>query len=321
MTTVAVTGACGKAGRAVVADLLAHGYTVLATDVVGVPGDEGDLGTPLVHADLTDYGQAIEALAGAQMVVHLANIPAPGRSTPPETINRNTTMNTNVFLAAARLGVRKVVWASSETTLGLPFANGPQYVPVDEAHFPHPTTTYALSKVLGEETAKHISTLTGIPFVGLRISNIFRPEDYARVPGFQDDAQARRWNLWGYVDARDVAQAVRRALETTTTGSHNVIVAAADTIMDRPSAELLDEVFPGAERRRDISGNETLLSIDAARELLGYAPEHSWRDQPGATGGGRRDEEHGGADDEGSPDEHAHDDARARDDEAIDPQI
>lgn len=317
MTTVAVTGACGKAGRAVVADLLAHGYTVLATDVVGVPGDEGDLGTPLVHADLTDYGQAIEALAGAQMVVHLANIPAPGRSTPPETINRNTTMNTNVFLAAARLGVRKVVWASSETTLGLPFANGPQYVPVDEAHFPHPTTTYALSKVLGEETATHISTLTGIPFVGLRISNIFRPEDYARVPSFQDDAQARRWNLWGYVDARDVAQAVRRALETQTTGSHNVIVAAADTIMDRPSAELLDEVFPDAERRRDITGNETLLSIDAARELLGYVPEHSWRDQPGATGGTQQDAQDGAEHDDAG----AHHDARTGDDEAIDPQI
>ncbi|MBB2924770.1 NAD(P)-dependent oxidoreductase [Cellulomonas cellasea] len=319
MTTVAVTGACGKAGRAVVADLLAHGYTVLATDVVGVPGDEGDLGTPLVHADLTDYGQAIEALAGAQLVVHLANIPAPGRSTPPETINRNTTMNTNVFLAAARLGVRKVVWASSETTLGLPFPTGPQYVPVDEAHFPHPTTTYALSKVLGEETAKHISALTGIPFVGLRISNIFRPEDYARVPGFQDDAQARRWNLWGYVDARDVAQAVRRALEAQTTGSHNVIVAAADTIMDRPSAELLDEVFPDVERRRDVTGNETLLSIDAARELLGYAPEHSWRDQPGASGGTRDDSAGGDARD--ARDERADDEGRRRDDEAIDPQI
>jgi len=279
MTTVAVTGACGKAGRAVVADLLAHGYDLRATDLVGVPGDESELGTPLIHADLTDYGQVIEVLAGAQAVVHLANIPAPGRATPPATINTNNTINTNVFLAASRLGLRKVVWASSETTLGLPFAEPPQYAPVDEAHYPVPTTTYALSKVIAEETARHISTLSGIPFVGLRLSNIFRAEDYAHVPEFWHDARSRSWNLWAYVDARDVAQAFRRALETPTTGSQNVIIAAADTIMDRPTVELLAEVFPNVPVTRDLAEYETLLAIDAAHQLLGYWPEHTWRDE------------------------------------------
>lgn len=281
MTVVAVTGASGKAGRAVVADLLAHGYEVLATDVVGVPGDAGDLGTGLVHADVTDYGQAVEALAGADAVVHLANIPAPGMATAPETIHRNSAMNLNVFLAAARLGLRKVVWASSETTLGLPFDVPPRYAPVDEDHFPVPTSTYALSKVLAEEAARHVSDWSGIPFVGLRLSNIFRPDDYARVPSFWGDAQLRRWNLWGYVDVRDVAQAFRRGLEAETTGSHNVIVAAADTIMDRPSADLLAEVFPDVPLSRPVDGFETLLAIDAARELIGYAPEWSWRDAVG----------------------------------------
>ena len=278
MTTIAVTGAYGKAGRAVVADLLEHGYTVTATDLVGPAGADAGLGTDLVVADLTDYGEVVEVLAGADAVVHLGNIPAPGRHTPPETINRNTTMNTNVFLAAARLGLRKVVWASSETTLGLPFDTPPRYLPVDEAHFPLPTSTYALSKVLGEETARHVSDWSGIPFVGLRLSNIHRPQDYAAVPGYQGDPHARRWNLWGYIDVRDVATSCRLGLEVETTGSQNVIIAAADTIMDIPSRELAATVFPDVEIRRELEEFETLLAIDGARELLGYAPAHSWRD-------------------------------------------
>ena len=275
---ITVTGAYGKAGRAVVADLLEHGHEVAATDLVGPPGAEAGLGADLVIADLTDYGQAVEVLAGSDAVVHLGNIPAPGRATAPETLRINTTINSNVFLAAARLGLGKVVWASSETTLGLPFDVPPRYAPVDEAHFPFPTSTYALSKVLGEETAHHVSDWSGIPFVGLRISNIHRPQDYAAVPGYWSDVRNRRWNLWGYVDVRDVAQACRLGVQVATTGSQNVIVAAADTIMNTPSRELLARVFPGVPLTREIGEFETLLAIDAARDLLGYAPAHSWRD-------------------------------------------
>ncbi|MDO8106456.1 NAD(P)-dependent oxidoreductase [Isoptericola sp. b441] len=283
METITVTGAFGKAGRAVVGDLLEHGYRVVATDLAGPPGHEalGTLGTELVVADLTDYGAAVEVLAGSDAVVHLGNIPAPGRAPAPDTLAVNTAVNGNVFLAAARVGLRKVVWASSETTLGLPFDVPPRYAPVDEAHFPVPTSTYALSKVLGEQTAHHVSQWSGIPFVGLRLSNIHRPQDYAAVPGYQDDARLRRWNLWGYVDVRDVAQAARLGLEQETTGSQNVIIAAADTIMARPSAELMAEVFPGVPLTKELVGNETLLAIDGARALLGYAPEHSWRDEAG----------------------------------------
>ncbi|OZB89317.1 MAG: UDP-glucose 4-epimerase [Microbacterium sp. 14-71-5] len=276
-----VTGAWGKAGRAVVADLLEHGYEVAATDLAGVAGENEVLGTDLVIADLGDYGQAVEVLAGSDAVVHLGNIPAPGRATEPETLNRNTAANSNVFLAAARLGLRKVVWASSETTLGLPFDVPPRYAPVDEAHFPVPTSTYALSKVLGEQTAEHVSGWSGVPFVGLRLSNIHRPEDYERVPGYWSDLRSRRWNLWGYVDVRDVATACRLGVERETTGSQNVIIAAADTIMDTPSAELMAAVFPKVPLTRPLDGFETLLAIDAARALLGYEPAHSWRDHLG----------------------------------------
>ena len=114
--------------------------------------------------------------------------------------------------------------------------------------------------------------------MGFRISNIMEPPDYARFETWQDDARLRKWNLWGYVDARDVAQAVARALEADVHGAEVAIVAAADTCMRRPSADLMAEVYPDVELRRPISGRETLLAIDDARELLGYAPAFSWLD-------------------------------------------
>ena len=148
---ICVTGASGKAGRSVVRDLLEHGYDVVATDVAS---SKVDVEHGAVRADLTDYGQAIQVLKDVDAVVHLANIPAPGIYTPAVTFNTNMAMNFNVFHAAASCGLSRVVWASSETTLGLPFTatNGlpPRYAPVDEDHYPVPTSTYALSKVASE---------------------------------------------------------------------------------------------------------------------------------------------------------------------------
>ena len=277
---ICVTGASGKAGRAVVADLREHGYDVLATDAV-VSREDRDEG--MLRADLTDYGQAVEALsqAGADAVVHLANIPAPGLSTPAVTFNSNITMNFNVFQAAAALKLDRVVWASSETTLGLPFDTPPRYAPVDEDHYPVPTSTYALSKVASETVAGHMAEWSEIPFIALRFSNIMAPEDYQRFAEFQDDPHARKWNLWGYIDQRDVALSCRLALEAdagAVTGNPAFIIAAADTVMNRPSAELLAEVFPGVRLTRDVGESGTLLAIDRAREVLGFHPEHSWRD-------------------------------------------
>lgn len=275
---IVVTGAAGQAGRAVVADLREHGYQVTPTDVVvsAADRDEG-----MLKADLCDYGQAVEVLANQDAVVHLANIPAPELSTPAVTFNTNITMNFNVFQAAAAVKLSRVVWASSETTLGLPFDTPPRYAPVDEDHYPVPTTTYALSKVASETIAGHIAEWSGIPFVALRFSNIMDPEWYQEFPGHQDDATKRKWNLWGYIDQRDVAQACRKALEVdakAVTGNPAFIIAAADTVMNRPSAELLAEVFPGVKLTRDVGEHGTLLAIDRAREVLGFNPEHSWRD-------------------------------------------
>jgi nucleoside-diphosphate-sugar epimerase len=279
---ICVTGAMGQAGRAVVADLLEHGYDVAATDIAVTRADR-EQGT--LQADLTDYGQAVEALAGAEAVVHLANIPAPGLSTPAVTFNSNITMNFNVFQAAAHLGLSRVVWASSETTLGLPFDVPPRYAPVDEDHYPVPTSTYALSKVASETIAGHIAQWSGIPFVALRLSNIMEPAYYQEFPSFWADPRLRRWNLWGYIDERDVAAACRLALQAPAVaveGNPAFIIAAADTVMNRPSAGLLAEVFPDVRLTREVGEFGTLLAIDRARQVLGFEPRHSWRDHVSA---------------------------------------
>ena len=130
--------------------------------------------------------------------------------------------------------------------------------------------------------AAQFARRNAIGFVGLRISNIMAPSDYAAFPSWQDDPQVRRWNLWGYVDARDVAQAVRLGLEADIVGSEIAIVAAADTTMLRPSADLMAEVFPTVPLRRPVEGRETLLAIDHARRLLGYEPAYRWQDHVSA---------------------------------------
>lgn len=288
MTQVAVTGGSGKLGRAVVADLVAHGHhvVVLDRDVAG-PLPEGGPGRAVaVRVDLTDYGQVVGALSavddrhgGVEAVVHLAAVPAPGLTTNAATFANNVPVAYAVMEAARVLGVPRVVWASSETVLGLPFDTPPPYAPVDEAYHPRPESTYSLGKVLEEEMARQFARWRpDASFVGLRLSNVMDVEDYAGFEAFQHDPALRRWNLWGYIDARDGAQAVRRALTADVSGAPVCIVANADTVMRLPSAELMAREFPGVAIRGDLGEHETLLSIGTARALLGYEPEHSWRD-------------------------------------------
>ncbi len=275
MKKIVVTGGSGKAGRAVVNELNARGYQTLNVDQTIPPASWGWA----LAVDLTDLGQTIEALQGADAVVHLAAVPAPEMRPEQETFRNNILSTYNVFSAAADLGLKKVVWASSETVLGLPFEKElPDYAPIDEQQTPYPESSYALSKLLGEQMAAQFNRRFGLPFAGLRISNIMEPDEYARFPAFWDDPALRKWNLWGYVDARDVAQAVRLALELDVPGSEQYIVAANDTVMNRSSRGLMEEVYPTVEIRRDLAEFETLLSIDKARELLGYEPDHTWRD-------------------------------------------
>lgn len=274
MNKIVVTGGSGKAGRAVIQDLLEHGYEVLNVDLA--PPKEALC--PFLEVDLADLGQTFEVLNGAEAVVHLGAIPAPGRRPEGETFRNNTISTYNVFSAAVSSGLERVVWASSETTLGLPFdREKPSYAPIDEEHPLYPESSYALSKVLSEEMARQFNRTGGVPFVGLRFSNIMEPHDYERFPGFREDPMLRKWNLWGYVDARDVAQSCRLGLEADVRGAEAFIIAAADTVMDRPNEELMAEVFPDVPLRDGTGDFDTLLSIDKARDLLGYAPGYSWR--------------------------------------------
>ena len=274
---IVVTGGSGKAGRWVVSDLRERGHDVLNVDLV----HDGSAHGQCILTDLTDLGQTLDVIRGADQVVHLAAIPASDLRPAGHTFHVNALSTYNVFAAAEASGVERVVWASSETVLGLPFDEPPAFAPIDETHPPRPESSYALSKLTGETMAEQFARRTGIPFVGLRISNIMEPRDYARFADWQDTPLVRKWNLWGYVDARDVAAAVSGALEADTRGAEVCIVAAADTCMRRPSAELMAEVFPTVRLTRPVEGRGTLLAIDRARELLGYAPAHSWLD-PGA---------------------------------------
>ena len=278
---VAVFGASGKFGRFVVEDLRGHGYHVVGFDRAAGDG--------VVAIDMRDYGQVAEAIqavderhGGVDAVVHLAAIPAPGLATDATTFHNNVPATYNVFKAAAVAGVRNVVWTSSETTLGLPMGpdNPPPYLPVDEDVL-RPETTYALGKHLEEAMAEQFARWHhGMKLIGLRLSNVMRPEDYAAFDGWQDDPLVRIWNVWGYIDGRDGAQAVRLALESGITGFERFIIANSDTVMRAPSAELADRYLPDVPRTREIVGRETLLSIEKARRLLGYEPAHNHYGRP-----------------------------------------
>ena len=282
---VVVTGAQGKLGRAVVTHLRDVGLDVLAVDRT-VGGDPRDVEGEFLVADLTDYGQVVEMLTGAtdehepvDAVVHLAAIPAPGMSTNAVTYANNSAATYNIFAAARAAGLRKIVWASSETVLGLPFDTPPPYAPVDEEYAPRPESTYSLNKALEEDLARHFCRWQpDLVAVGLRFSNVMDVADYAEFPSFDADPHERKWNLWAYIDARDGAHGVERALAHTVPGADVFIIANADTVMTRSSASLMAEVYPEVPLTRSLEQHETLLAIDKARRVLGYEPRHSWRD-------------------------------------------
>src|SRR4051812_22122231 len=281
MTRIAVTGGSGKLGRAVVLDLLEHSYDVVNLDSAG-PRKQP---SRFHRIDLTDYGQVIDALTSIDerdgdfdAVVHLAAIPAPGLTSNAATFANNAPSTYNVFAAARAAGIDNVVWASSETVLGLPFDTPPPYIPVDEEYPARPESTYSLVKHLEETMAAQFCRWNPeLKMIGLRFSNVMEPADYAAFPSFDDDPRSRIWNLWGYIDARDGAQAVRRALEYDRPGREIFVIANADTVMSRSSTSLAAEYFPDVPVTKELGEHETMLCIDKAKRLLGYEPQHSWR--------------------------------------------
>ncbi len=286
---IIVTGGSGKVGRACVKDLMEHGYHVTSIDTVrpaGLSNPPKPTDVTFSLCDITDFGQVMAAFSGiddrwegekVEGVVHLGAIAAPGQAADNVIFGTNTISTYNVFEAARRLGIRNVVWASSETVYGIPYPKGPAYVPVDE-QIAAPESAYALSKLMGERLAEQFARWDKkAKIVGLRFSNVQEPQDYENFAGYQKDARSRHFNLWTYIDARDAAQAIRKALEARITGAHVFGIANTNSLMAQGNDALLDEVFPGTKRKRKLQPNESLIAIDRAREVLGYAPEHDWR--------------------------------------------
>ncbi|MEO5700362.1 MAG: NAD(P)-dependent oxidoreductase [Casimicrobiaceae bacterium] len=288
MKRIVVTGGSGKAGRAVVHELVAHGYSVVNVDLL----PPAQALCHFLRADLNDMGQTIDALrraAGtaerrrpfevADAVVHLAGIPAPGLAPDATTFQNNLMTTYNVFSAATLLGLERVVWASSETVFGLPFTRAtPAFAPITEEHPLLPENGYALAKGLAEDMARQMHRWNpGTSFLGLRISNIIEPREYATFPDWQHDPDIRKWNLWSYVDSRDVALACRLGLEATEIGAEHCIIAAADTVMERPNHELLSVCFPQVPLDGDVGKFQSLQSTAKAKRLIGYVPQQTWR--------------------------------------------
>ena len=284
---IIVTGGSGKVGRAAVKHLMEEGYSIASIDMakpVGLSNPPKPTDVSFTRADITDFGQVMAAFSGINGrvekpvtgIVHLGAIASPGEAPDHEIFRVNTISTYNVFEAARRLGIRNVVWASSETVYGIPYGGGPRYVPVDE-EIEEPQTAYSLSKLVGEKMAEqYVRWDPATKIIGLRFSNVQEPQDYDNFPSYNKDARTRMFNLWTYIDARDAAQAIRLSLDAKLTGAHVFGIANSNSVMSRPNDELLDEIFPGTSRKRPITANESLISIEKAMRVLGYKPQHDW---------------------------------------------
>ena len=279
---VVVTGSSGKIGREAVRALKAAGHRVVGFDLK--PGTSDGLRTAAV--DCSDFGEVMGALSGIDTmggtpdaVVHLAGIPAPGLASDARTFDVNTVSTYNVFSACAKLGIGRIAWGSSETILGLPFGTPPAFLPLDETHPDMPNWSYALAKFLGEQMAdQFVRWHPALTIVSLQFSNVFDAADYALQPAVAVKPAIRKFNLWGYVDARDAGDACRLAIEADLTGHERMIIAAADNIAGHAATDLAAAHFPDSPVRGALDKDQSLLSSARATRLIGYRPQHSWRD-------------------------------------------
>ena len=290
------TGGSGKAGRHAVAHLLEQGHRVTNLDLVALdhPGVDN------LICDLTDAGQVLNAahayagfdelepgtgVPAYDAIVHFAAIPCILIRPDNETFRINTMSTYNVLDAAAKFGIRKVIFASSETTYGICFWDGekkPEYIPVDEEHPTLPQDSYAMSKVCNEATARSFQARTGADIYGLRINNVIEPHEYAQnFPAYLEDPSLRRRNVFAYIDARDLGRMVECCLNTDGLGYEVFNVANDDTSVGITSQEVAERFYAGVEQRGEIAGHETFYSNAKAKRMVGFAPEHGWRDALG----------------------------------------
>lgn len=289
---VLFTGGSGKAGRHAVQYLLERGHRVLNVDLV--PLDLEGVDTRI--ADITDAGQMYDVMSGFagldeldlgtgvprfDAVVHFAAVPRILLRSDNECYRVNTVGTYNVLDAALRFGVRKIIFASSETTYGVCFADGerkPDYLPVDEEHPTVPEDSYAMSKVVNEVTARCFQQRSGADMYGLRINNVIEPQDYAaQFPAFLKDPGLRRRNIFAYIDARDLGQMVARCLDVDGLG-YQVFNVANDThSVDLDTDTLIERFYADVRLVREMGPQESFYSNAKAKKLLGFSPRHDWR--------------------------------------------
>ena len=281
MQSIAVTGGSGGAGHFVISDLLASGYKCVNLDVKE-PTEEL---CEFRKVDMCNYKQVFEALEGCDGIVHFAGNPHPDDDHwgAADRFSNNTNSLFNAFNAAQAHGIKRVVWASSETIFGFPFENNlPQTLPLTEQAKKAPQNGYALSKAISENLAELMAELYDMTFIGLRLSNVLYDDEEAipsfqKIPSYWDDLGHRKFNLWGYIDARDSARACRLALESDLTGAHVFSIAAKDTIMKQQTSEVVGKVMPGVELHAGLKGRDAALDCNKAKILLGFEPEYSWQ--------------------------------------------
>ena len=287
------TGGSGKAGRYVVAHLVEQGHRVLNLDLTpsNIPGAYD------LTADLTDAGQVFSAMSGItwfdeldsgegvpkfDAVIHFAAIARIQLRPDPECFRINTVSTYNVLEAAVKLGVPKILFASSETTYGICFAHGevvPTYIPVDEEHPTVPHDAYAMSKVCNEVCGRCFHARSGADIYALRLNNVIEPHEYDKLaPQWRSDAASRRRNIFAYIDTRDLSHFIDCALAANGLGYQVFNVANADSSVGATSAELIAEFYSGVLQKRVLGEFETFYSIDKARKMLGFAPKSRWRE-------------------------------------------
>lgn len=274
---IGVTGSGGKLGGATVERLRADGHDVIGFDLAGTPG------AGFTRVDLTDFGQVLDALGsvtarhdGLDALVHLAAIPVNGLVPDAATFQNNMTVSFNALFAAHRLGIRRIVLASSITAMGFPFDEAPPSLPVDET-YTSANNTYGLGKVAEEAIAAQlVGWHPDASITALRFTNVVAEDEYAT---FERAAEPdyRRDLLGSWVDARDGAAAVALALDAARPGFEIYNVAAPDSGCATPSRELAARWFPGTPVAHDLGEYESLMSTRRIRERLGFRAAYDWR--------------------------------------------